>query len=473
LKAEDNSVVFLSACREILGERNVVTDDDVKAGYLEEPRKLYFGKALAVLRPGSTAEVSAVVKRCREFGVAVVPQGGNTGLVGGQIPDASGRQVVLSLKRMKAVREVDLASDTMIVEAGATLAEAQAAAAAHDRLYPLSLASEGSCTVGGNVSTNAGGVAVLSYGNTRELTRGVEVVLADGTVLNALSKLRKDNTGYDLKDLFIGAEGTLGVVTAAALKLFPTPRAQATAFVGLESAEKAMELLALAKRRFAQEVTSFELLPRICLDFEFRHVQGVREPLAGKHAWYVLIEISSVARDDLSDAAGALFEEALERGVIEDANLAASLEQRKAFWRIRETMPDTQMKEGVSLKHDVAVGVADVPALYKLGAAAVEAAAPGSRLVAFGHAGDGNIHFNVSQPVGADPVAFRDKTGEIQEAVFAVVAKLGGSISAEHGIGLTKRDVLPRFKDPAALATMRSIKVALDPTNIFNPGKVL
>ncbi len=298
---------FLDACRAILGDTNVVTDDEVKAGYLEEPRKLYYGKALAVLRPGSTAEVADIVKRCREFGVAIVPQGGNTGLVGGQIPDASGRQVVLSLKRMRAVREVDLASDTMIIEAGATLAEAQAAAVAHDRLYPLSLASEGTCTVGGNVSTNAGGVAVLSYGNTRELTRGVEVVLADGTVLNGLSKLRKDNTGYDLKDLFVGAEGTLGIVTAVALKLFPTPRAQATAFVGLESAEKALELLSLAKRRFAQEVTSFELLPRICLDFEFRHVQGVREPLAGKHAWYVLIEISSVAARRSQRRRGGVF----------------------------------------------------------------------------------------------------------------------------------------------------------------------
>ena len=468
-----NNQAFIAALRAIVGANNVIVEADLAASYLEEPRKLYFGKALAIVRPGSTAEVTSVVKRAREYGSAIVPQGGNTGLVGGQIPDASGTQIILSLRRMKAVREVDLASDTMIVEAGLTLAEAQSAAAAADRLYPLSLASEGSCTVGGNVSTNAGGVAVLSYGNTRELTRGVEVVLADGTVLNALSKLRKDNTGYDLKDLFIGAEGTLGIVTAVALKLFPIPRAQATAWVGLENPEKALAFLGLAKRRFAQEVTSFELMPRICIDFDLRHARGVREPLTGKHAYYVLIEISSVARDNIGDSVMALFEEALEAEMIEDASLAASLDQRAAFWRIRETMPDTQMFEGVSLKHDVSVGVADVPTLYINGAAAVAAVAPGSRLVAFGHAGDGNIHFNVSQPVGADPKAFRALTETIQEAVFAVVASLGGSIAAEHGIGIAKRAALPRFKDPVALATMRAIKAALDPSGLFNPGKVL
>ena len=468
-----DKAAVLTALTAAVGAGNVVVEADLAQTYLDEPRGLFFGKALAIVRPGSTAEVANVVRLARAHGVAIVPQGGNTGLVGGQIPDASGEQIIVSLRRMKAVREIDLASETMIVESGLTLAEAQAAAAAKDRLYPLSLASEGSCTVGGNVSTNAGGVAVLSYGNTRELTRGVEVVLADGTVLNALSKLRKDNTGYDLKDLFIGAEGTLGIVTAVALKLFPVPRAQATAWVGLESPEKALQFLDLAKRRFAQEVTSFELMPRICIDFDLRHAQGVRDPLAGKHAYYVLIEISSVARDTIDESVGALFEEALEGGLIEDAALAASLDQRAAFWRIRETMPDTQKLEGVSLKHDISVGVADVPALYARGAAAVEAVAPGSRLVAFGHAGDGNIHFNVSQPVGADPAAFRARTDAIQDAVFAVVASLGGSISAEHGIGVAKRDALPHFKDPAALATMRAIKAALDPTNMFNPGKVL
>ena len=463
----------LEALARIVGPANVLTDPTMIASSLEEPRGLYHGKALALVRPASTAEVAAVVAFCSAARIALVPQGGNTGLVGGQTPDESGSQIVLSLRRLNRIREIDTAADAMIVEAGVTLAEAQEAALGVDRLFPLSLAAEGSCTIGGNLSTNAGGVAVLAYGNARDLTTGVEVVLADGRIVNALSKLRKDNTGYDLKNLFIGAEGTLGVITAAALKLFPRPRSRATAFVGLADPGQALELLKLARDRVGQGVTSFELMARIGLDFVFAYASGARDPLTQRHAWYVLIEIASQVPSGLEETMTDLLGEALELGIVEDASLAVSLEQREDFWRIREAMSDAQKPQGGSIKHDISVPVGAVPAFLSEASAAVEAFMPGARVVAFGHLGDGNIHFNVSQPIGADMAAFLNQWTAMNAVVHETVARYSGSISAEHGIGRLKRDLLAHTKDPVALDVMRRLKATLDPDGILNPGKVL
>jgi FAD/FMN-containing dehydrogenase len=463
---------ILAALQKIVGPRHALTDPALIAGALVEPRGLYHGAALALVRPGATKEVAAVLALCNEARVGVVPQGGNTGLVGGQTPDSSGDQIILSTQRLRAIREVDLDGDVMICEAGVTLAEAQAAALAADRLFPLSLAAEGTCTIGGNVSTNAGGVTVIAYGNTRDLVTGVEAVLADGRIVNALSKLRKDNTGYDVKGLFIGAEGTLGVVTAASLRLFPNPRARATAFVGLKSPEDALRLLRMARERLGAGVTTFELIGRNALDITVRNGLA-RKPLGREHAWCVLMEAASQTPGGLDEALAGALAAALEEGVIEDASIAASLEQRAEFWRLRESIPEAQIKEGASIKHDVSVEVGLVPALINEATPAVEAFAPGARVVAFGHLGDGNIHFNVSQPVGADPQAFLARWDAMNEVVHAIVARLGGSYSAEHGVGRLKRDLLARLKDPGSLSVMRQIKAALDPNGVMNPGKVL
>ena len=467
------TVELLAALAAQVGAANVLTDPDMIAGRLVEPRGLYQGRALAVVRPGSTAEVSAVVAACAAAGIAIVPQGGNTGLVGGQTPDESGRQIIVSLERLRRIREVDALADTMIVEAGVTLSEAQAAAGGVDRLFPLSLASEGACTIGGNLATNAGGVAVLAYGNARELTSGVEVVLADGRIVNALSKLRKDNTGYDLKDLFVGAEGTLGIITAAALKLFPKPRSRATAFVGVPSPEAALALFRLARERLGGSVVSFELIARIALDFVLRHQHGARDPLEGPHDWYVLIEAASQASSGLDDSLTEMLGEAVEREIVEDATLAATLDQRNAFWLLRESISDMQKYEGGSIKHDVSVPIASVPAFIAEATTAVEAFQPGARVVPFGHMGDGNIHFNVSQPVGADKDEYLDRWAAMNEVVHAIVARMHGSISAEHGIGVLKRELLAQTKDAVALDVMRKVKAALDPGGLLNPGKVL
>jgi FAD/FMN-containing dehydrogenase len=463
---------ILAGLQNIVGARHVLTDPALLAGALVEPRKLYHGKALALVRPGATTEVAAVAAFCNEARIGIVPQGGNTGLVGGQTPDKSGNGIIVSTQRLRAIREVDLDGDVMICEAGVTLAEAQAAALEADRLFPLSLASEGTCTVGGNISTNAGGVTVIAYGNTRDLVTGVEAVLADGRIVNALSKLRKDNTGYDVKSLFVGAEGTLGIVTAASLRLFPNPRARATAFVGLKSPDDALKLLRMARERLGGAITSFELIGRNAYDIALRH-GGARAPLSGSHDWCVLVEASSQAPGGLDEAFAGALEAALEKGVIEDASIAASLDQREAFWQLREGLSEAQSKEGGSIKHDVSVEVGLVPALIREATPAVEAFVPGARVVAFGHLGDGNIHFNVSQPVGADKQAFLDRWDAMNEIVHGIVARLGGSYSAEHGIGQLKRGLLARWKDPASLAVMRQIKAALDPNGVMNPGKVL
>jgi len=400
-----------------------------------------------------------------------VPQGGNTGLVGGQIP--LNNEVVLSLTRLDRIREVDPTSNTISCEAGVSLQRAREAAAAVDRLYPQLLPSEGTCTIGGNLSTNAGGTAALAYGVARAHVLGIEVVLADGRILNDLKKLKKDNTGYDLKNLFIGAEGTLGVITAAVLRLVPRPRAVETAFVGVPTPQAALALLDIAGQSAAGDVTSFELMPRSGLELVLRHAAGCRDPLAAPQPWYVLIELSSQAKSNLREVMEEVLAQGLQRGLVADATIADSLEQAKAFWRVREMFGEVQRHDGGSIKHDISVPVAAVPAFLEEADAAVVALIPGARPLPFGHLGDGNIHYNVAQPVGADKADFLKRWDEVNAAVFAIVKKHGGSISAEHGIGVMKRDLLPTVKDPVALDLMRSLKRLLDPNNILNPGKVL
>src|SRR5499426_3026323 len=455
----------------IVGERYAVTDPSEIAPYLSEERGLYHGRSPLVLRPGSVAEVSAILKLASDTGTAIVPQGGNTGLVGGQTPHHG--EVLISLRRLDRIREVDPTSNTMTCEAGVVLIKAQEAAAAAGRLFPLSLGAEGSCTIGGNLSTNAGGTGALAYGVARDLVLGLEVVLADGRILNNLRKLKKDNTGYDLCHLFVGAEGTLGIITAAVLKLFPRPRAVETAFIGLHSPHAALALLNLAEERAGGMVTGFELIPRIALEFAVKHAPMCRDPLAGSHAWYVLLELSSQAREGLRLQIEEILAAGVERTLVEDATIAASLEQTKAFWLLRHHIADTQKYEGGSIKHDVSVPVNAVPDFIAEATAVVEAMIPRCRPVPFGHLGDGNIHYNVTQPIGADRAAFLSRWDEVNDAVFAVVAKLGGSISAEHGIGIMKRELLPGVKDPVAFELMRSFKRLLDPNGILNPGKVL
>jgi FAD/FMN-containing dehydrogenase len=457
----------------IVGARYVLTEAADQVAYLTELRNLFHGRALAVVRPGSTAEVASLLALASRTGTPVVPQGGNTGLVGGQVPDASGDALVLSLTRLDKVREVDALTDTMTVEAGLTLLKAQEAAEAVDRLFPLSLASEGSCTIGGNLATNAGGVTVLAYGNARDLVLGLEVALADGRVMNGLSKLRKDNTGYDLKNLFIGAEGTLGVITAAVLKLYPRPSSRITAFCGLPTPEAALALLARMKAGAGPALTSFELIPRFGLDIPLRRMQGLRDPLADPHPWYVLLELSLLAGVRGEGLGEDLIGAAIEAGEVTDAALAISLEQAKAFWRIRETLPDAQRAEGASIKHDISVPVASIPRFLAEADAAMARLVPGARILGFGHVGDGNVHYNIFPAPGADEAAFLTRWHEIGEVVYEVVNRLGGSVSAEHGVGQLKRDLVARLKDPVALDLMRALKRTLDPQGVLNPGKVL
>ena len=455
----------------IVGDRHAITDPQAQAPYLLEMRDMFHGHTPVVLRPGTVAEVAGILKLANETSTPIVPQGGNTGLVGGQI--AQHGEIVLSLNRLDHIREVDPVSNTMTCEAGVTLLRAREAAAAVDRLYPQLLPSEGTCTIGGNLSTNAGGTAALAHGIARSHALGIEVVLADGRVLNNLNKLKKDNTGYDLKNLFIGAEGTLGVITAAVLRLVPRPRSVETAFVGVPSPEAALDLLGLATERTAGGVTSFELMLRLGIELVLRHGSGCRDPLPEPHPWYVLIELSSQARSGLRAVMEEILAEGLERGLIEDATIADSLEQGKMFWRIRELFGEVQRHEGGSIKHDISVPVAAVPAFINEASAAVTTLIPGCRPLPFGHIGDGNIHYNVAQPVGAVKAEFLKRWDEVNAVVFDVVAKHGGSISAEHGIGIMKRDLLPTIKDPVAMDLMRTLKRTLDPNGILNPGKVL
>ena len=461
---------LVAAFRNIVGDKYAVTDAADIAPYLTEERGLFHGRSPLVLRPGSTAEVSAICKLASEHRVALVPQGGNTGLVGGQTPHNG--EVVISLRRLDKIRDIDAASNTMTCEGGVVLQIAQQKAAEVDRLFPLSLGAEGSCTIGGNLSTNAGGTGALAYGVAREMAMGLEVVLADGRILNTLTKLKKDNTGYNLHNLFIGAEGTLGIITAATLKLFPKPRAIETAFVGLKSPADALKLLTLSRSMAAGNLTSFELLSEIAVDFSVRHGIDIRHPLEGKHPWYVLMELSS-SGEDARGPLEAILAQGLEDGIVDDAVVAANLGQRQAFWKLRDEMSWAQKPEGGSIKHDISVPVAAVPAFIAEADAAVIKLIPGSRPVPFGHLGDGNIHYNVSQPIGANAADFLARWHEVNAVVFAIVMRMGGSISAEHGVGVLKRDELPEVKDKVAIELMRGIKAMLDPHGIMNPGKVL
>jgi FAD/FMN-containing dehydrogenase len=462
---------LLGSFAAIVGDRYAITDPAMQQPYLREMRDLYQGSTPMVLRPGSVAEVSAILKLANETGTAIVPQGGNTGLVGGQIPHHG--EIILSLNRMDKIREVDATSNTITAEAGVSLGRVREAAANVDRLYPLLLPSEGTCTVGGNLSTNAGGTTAVSWGVARQQALGLEVVLADGRVLNNLNKLKKDNTGYDLKNLFIGAEGTLGVITAATLRMIARPRAVETAFVGVASPDAALALLGIASERTGGGVTSFELMVRLGIDAVLQYDSGARDPLNDRHPWYVLIELSSQARTGLRDTLEAILADGVERGLVADAAIADSLEQSKAFWRIREMFGEVQRQVGGSIKHDISVPVAHVPAFLREADAAVIKLIPGARPLPFGHLGDGNIHYNIAQPVDADKAEFLERWHDVNMVVFEVVLKYGGSISAEHGIGIMKRDLLPTIKDPVAMELMRTLKRTLDPNGILNPGKVL
>jgi FAD/FMN-containing dehydrogenase len=455
-----------------LGADHVIADPDAMAAYLREPRNRYHGRALGVVLPGSTAEVAAIVALCNETGTKIVPQGGNTGLVGGQTPSEAGDEIVLSLTRMNRLREIDASSNTITVEAGMPLRDVRAAADAADRLFPLALNAASACTIGGNLATNAGGSSAIAYGVARDLVLGLEVVLADGRVLNDLSKLKKNNTGYDLKNLFIGAEGTLGIITAAVLKLFAKPRAAVTALAGFDDPDQALRLLTLAQARVDHELKTFELVPRIAFDFVLKHDATAIDPLPTPCRFYALLEFTGQS-DGLDGRVHALLEDARALGVIDEMKTAVTPDEREALWSVRLKIPDVQVHEGGSIKHDISVPVAAVPAFLREVEAAVTARIRGARLVAFGHLGDGNIHCNVSQPVGADKAAFLAHWDEINTLVHAIVAKYHGSISAEHGIGQLKRDLLPGVKDPVALDLMRKLKTTLDPKNILNPGKVL
>ena len=450
----------------IVGAKNAITDPNDQVPYLKEWRDMWRGQTPVVLRPANTAEVSAILKLAHETNTKIVPQSGNTGLVNGQIPQ--GDEVLLSLNRMTKIINVDAADNSITVETGCILKSIQDAADEVDRLFPLSLASEGSCRIGGNLSTNAGGLNVLAYGNTRELCLGLEVVLADGRVWNGLKALRKDNTGYDLKDLFIGGEGTLGVITAAVMKLFPKPKRHDTAFVAVPSPELALSLLNLAKSASGNRVVTFELLPAIGIGFAVKHMQAIN-PLAAASPWYVLLEFADASDDALEKC----LEDALTQGVISDAVIAQSQAQRQGFWHLRESLSEAQKFEGGSIKHDVSVPVSKVPEFIAATTKAVETFMPAARVCAFGHLGDGNIHFNVSQPVGVDKASYLSQWPAVNEVVFTEVLKRGGSISAEHGIGRLKAPDMLKIKSPLEIELMRGLKQLLDPKNILNPGRVL
>lgn len=464
---------FLGALRERLGEPGLLAGGDLSA-YETDWRKRYAGRALAVARPASTEEVAAVLRLCHQYRVPVVPQGGNTGLVGGSTPDDSGRELVLSLARMKRVRTVDVANASLTADAGCVLADVQAAAAQAGLLFPLSLAAEGSCTLGGNLATNAGGTQVLRYGNARELCLGLEVVTASGDIWHGLSGLRKDNSGYDLRDLFIGSEGTLGIITAATMKLYPQPKDRLTALAACASLEEAIELLGLARERAGDALTGFELMSRAALALLARELPQLAQPLAPA-AWTVLLELSDA--ESAAHARGVfegLLEAALERGWVQDAAIAQSLAQARAFWHLRESIPLAQAQAGLNIKHDIALPTSRIPDFVADMDARLAAYLPGIAVINFGHLGDGNLHYNVQAPAGVAPAAFlAAHEAAINAMVYDAVQRRGGSISAEHGIGRLKREELSQRKDPTALALMRAVKRALDPLDLLNPGRVL
>jgi len=465
---------LLSALRTIVGEAYVLTEGDL-TGYELDWRKRERGKALAVVRPASTEQVAAVVKACAAAGVSIVPQGGNTGMVVGSTPDASGTQVVLSLTRMNAVRTLDAANLTITVEAGCVLQTLQEVCEQAGFLFPLSLASEGSCTIGGNLGTNAGGTQVVRYGNTRELCLGLEVVTAQGEVWSGLTGLRKDNTGYDLRHLFIGSEGTLGVITAATMKLYPLPQSQLTALAAVPSLQAAVDLLGLAHRHLSAGLTGFEVMGQFALRLVVKHFPQQRVPFYESAPYCVVLENSDTESDSHARSQlERLLEEALEKGCVTDAVVAESMAQARALWHIRESIPLAQAQEGLNIKHDISIAVSRIPEFVAQADAALEQAFPGVRLVNYGHLGDGNLHYNVQAPLGQDGETFlREQENAVNAVVYALVDAYSGSISAEHGIGSLKREKLEKHKSPVALGLMRSIKTALDPHNLFNPGRML
>jgi D-lactate dehydrogenase (cytochrome) len=465
---------LLERLADILEPSDLLTTASDTAPYLADWRKLYHGEALAVVRPRSTEQVSRVVALAAETGVSIVPQGGNTGLAGAATPRSNGNNLVLSLERMNRIRSLDAANYTITVEAGCVLQQVQEAATGADRHFPLSLAAEGSCRIGGNLSTNAGGIAVLRYGNMRDLTLGLEVVLPDGRIWNGLRALRKDSAGYDLKHLFIGAEGTLGVITAAVLKLFPRPRERASAFVAVASLEAALTLLGRMRAASGDGLTSFEMIPRVALEKAIAHVPGSFDPFPDPHDAYLLIEMTSSRENSgITAVAEEALTAAMEEGLVLEATIAQNETQAAALWFLREAVVEAQRAAGASIKHDVAVPVAAVPAFLQEAKAAVEAAEPGVGVYAFGHLGDGNIHFNLMQPVGMKPEDFTAQTPKLNRVVHDIVARYQGSVSAEHGLGQLRREEARRYKPAIEFELMERIKAAIDPKGIMNPGKVL
>ncbi|TCU19071.1 FAD-binding oxidoreductase [Rhizobium sullae] len=458
----------------IVGEKYALRSEAELAPHLIENRGLYHGSSPLLLKPANVEEVSAILKLATETGTAVVPQTGNTGLVGGQTPREGKSDIIISLERMNRIRDVDPVANVLVADGGAILADVQKTAEAHGKLFPLSLGAEGSCRIGGNLSTNAGGTAVLAYGNMRQLCLGLEVVLPTGEIWDGLRRLKKDNTGYDLRDLFIGAEGTLGIITGAVLKLYPQPLGHQVAFAGLNSVEEALALFNLAGSLCGTSLTGFELMPRFGVEITAKHIEGVRDPLETAYPWYVLIDIStSDSAETAERMMNALLEQGFEAGLVQDAAIASSVAQQKALWHMRESMSEAQKPEGGSIKHDVSVPVSKIPHFMQEAGDAVMAVMPGARICGFGHMGDGNIHYNISQPVGADKDAFIARWHEMNEIVHGIVLSHGGSISAEHGIGQLKRDELAAIRPAIEIDLMRRIKRVFDPANIMNPGKVV
>jgi FAD/FMN-containing dehydrogenase len=465
---------FLRRLRAAIDARSVIdTAADIEP-YLIDCRHLYHGRAELVLRPGSVAEVSTILALCNDAGIGVVPHGGNTGYCGGSVPDETGNQLVLSLARLNKIRAVEARSYSVTAEAGCVLARVQEAALAAERYFPLSLGAEGSCQIGGNLSTNAGGTAVLRYGMARELVLGLEVVLADGRVLDMLRGLRKDNTGYDLKSLFIGAEGTLGVITAATLKLFPKVAVRSTAYLAIPSVEAAVELLAALRAASADRLTACEIMSRLALDLVTRHIPNTRDVFDRTHPWYLLVELqSTLATEDLDGLLERALEEVVERGLVVDAIVAKSGAQRAALWRLRESIPEALAAAGAQIKHDVSVPIAAMPAFTAEADHWIHEQMPGARVVPFGHIGDGNLHFNVSQPGNITAADFLQRSADIECGVHDIAHRFGGSFSAEHGIGKYKLRELSRYRSATELDIMRTLKCAFDPRGILNPGKLL